>query len=860
MISPSTKRALEYAERAGWSRPYLGVRIPDPVRPRGDALEVEVLYTTGEAPPNWSNLALMIQGTAAHTAAWQARVERIPARGMLLTRPDDCLWFSERGRNPEQISWANVGRVLEDHREDVFSPQSLARYHRGQLTLADLEDRPGPLSYALRVRAQMEEVARQAFRAVLDVESKRNTGASRRTVGQLVLAYIGARVFQDKGVAGIGVNPNDPEAVVRSAVSAGNGFLRNSLRLMHTLQLESLQAMGAFLGVRVSFALADHTDIGRLYESLQDELDVGAPDLERHYTPLALAERMLAALPVERVRPERRLVYDPAAGSGTLLMAATLRLKGLGDSVVPLCDAVAGNDADPFAAMITHLRYQLMQATEGGKNERWSPTSFTQHDLREVTHAELPFVPGVLVANPPYSEEGGVQIASAFVERFTRLMPSGCQFALVLPDSFWQGRGQGTGVARDALLRRSRLFESWDVPEGVVGLQAKQAVAVVIGELTDELAGTPRVYISRSVTSRRKDVVNAARRRGFVGAGQLCAAGEAGGAAISRDGTVKLSVLCEVKSGVQPRPAVAFLDTPPENGPEWRAWLPSPSHRPADGWYQVPANARVRRWVDPSSVGASAERVELLLREKVVTRRVANRDSRSPLAPLIDAEGCLPDSNYYALVFRSNALPNSWERCSVPLRLGALTAILGSQVVQQLLHGSRPARYLPKAALADLPLPARLTTRFVALVADALAMNRADKPISELLSSEIEEQVVLMLGFEAAPSVPSIAAQLQEFARSGPVREAVGQVLDLDVRKQRIRLYLSGFDVEDEVVPVPAELPGWALEGVPFDVQLPVECRTVGEAAAGWSLTGFRHTPRPYLTEQEVEAEWGTST
>jgi type I restriction-modification system DNA methylase subunit len=40
---------------------------------------------------------------------------------------------------------------------------------------------------------------------------------------------------------------------------------------------------------------------------------------------------MLELLPLERLHPEERIIFDPAAGSGSLLLAATSRLAGVSD-------------------------------------------------------------------------------------------------------------------------------------------------------------------------------------------------------------------------------------------------------------------------------------------------------------------------------------------------------------------------------------------------------------------------------------------------------------------------------------------------------------------------------------------------
>ena len=77
-------------------------------------------------------------------------------------------------------------------------------------------------------------------------------------------------------------------------------------------------------------------DLGLLYEGAIKELPSyiegeKSTDLQRHYTPVAIAGTMLELLPLERLHPEERIIFDPAAGSGSLLLAATSRLAGVSD-------------------------------------------------------------------------------------------------------------------------------------------------------------------------------------------------------------------------------------------------------------------------------------------------------------------------------------------------------------------------------------------------------------------------------------------------------------------------------------------------------------------------------------------------
>jgi type I restriction-modification system DNA methylase subunit len=187
----------------------------------------------------------------------------------------------------------------------------------------------------------------------------------------------------------------------------------------------------------VSFMLADHRDVGRLYEQAikalkeqREELDdENWGDLKQHYTPVAIAERMLAALPLERLRLSERVIFDPAAGSGSLLLAATSRLAAMTDIPPEERDSylrshVLGNDLDKYASWIAQLRYFLASESLGSASDPYQisevlpfPDNFSCFDYNDLDEQTLLIKPRVIVANPPFEQKGGVQEAANFVKK-----------------------------------------------------------------------------------------------------------------------------------------------------------------------------------------------------------------------------------------------------------------------------------------------------------------------------------------------------------------------------------------------------------------------------------------------------------
>lgn len=89
-----------------------------------------------------------------------------------------------------------------------------------------------------------------------------------------------------------------------------------------------------------------------------------------------------------------------------------------------------------------------------------------------------------------------------------------------------------------------------------------------------------------------------------------------------------------------------------------------------------------------------------------------------------------------------------------------------------------------------------------------------------------------------------------------------GAEYGLEVSKDntQIRLYLSGLldDNEEEWLPIIQEIPGWTLDGTVFEAQLSEDIETFEEIAQRpWAIRNFRHTPRPYFTDDELKKELG---
>jgi hypothetical protein len=97
---------------------------------------------------------------------------------------------------------------------------------------------------------------------------------------------------------------------------------------------------------------------------------------------------------------------------------------------------------------------------------------------------------------------------------------------------------------------------------------------------------------------------------------------------------------------------------------------------------------------------------------------------------------------------------------------------------------------------------------------------------------------------------------LWEQEKSLPTFTVTGQVLDFDMGSNKVYLYLDNLldEVQEAWIPLPQELPGWALDGTVFEAELSRAVETFDDLAKRpWALRNFSHTPRPYLTLEELQ-------
>lgn len=471
--------------------PHRNVRVPSIVA-NDEPIAVDALWTDKGLRPSFNNLAFIIQycRNIEELVHWKKQLASLPIRGWLLVADDRYrLQYYDRSNNleEERIKPDDLASTLNSSKSHLFTPKALAEFRSGQLSLADLEESSSDRSFAFisRQRERLDLAFKNGIKTALHQihQATSQQDLRHQTEGHTIrvaIAFLAARILEDKGFFGsdYSVPTNDPRMLLDRTVSFTNGFFeraKNSISCLEEFLPQKtdriLQALAANLGDRVTFALVDHRDVGLLYERAIRELphNLGGQDwsdLQRHYTPVAIAERMLELLPLERLRPEERVIFDPAAGSGSLLLAATSRLAGMKD--VPdeinartsyLANHVAGNDLDEYADLVTKLRYLLAKESLGETVSFPFPAHFTHQNYEQLNKDNMGIKPRVVVANPPFAEDGNTQRAAVFIEKALSWLDEGSQFAFVLPQSFLTNTTHGMPEIRKILTDKCQISE-----------------------------------------------------------------------------------------------------------------------------------------------------------------------------------------------------------------------------------------------------------------------------------------------------------------------------------------------------------------------------------------------------------------
>jgi hypothetical protein len=915
---PGLDYVVETAKRVWEMTPHRNVRMPVIEKKKNqEPVPVDAVWTDYGLRPSATNLAFMVQAVPQQNIRqWKRWLSDWPMRAGLLVSDEMYLlqYYEPSGKLEElEIEPESLAVELTSPRSRLFTPKALAEFRTGQLSLGDLEESisENSFSFILRQRAELDKAFQEAIRGALEeigISNQRkhpqNIISSRGEIAghaiRVAIAYLAARILEDKGFLGSDLMPtNDPRTLLEGTVSRANGFFKKALKeSIPNLSDRVLQHLGANLGSRVSFALVDHKDVGLLYERAIKELppDIKGEkwtDLQRHYTPVAIAERMLELLPLERLRPEERVIFDPAAGSGSLLLAATSRLAGMSD--IPedinqrnlyLESHVAGNDLDQYAHLVTQLRYTLARESLGKAVTFPFPSHFSHYDYEKLNKANMGIKPRIVVANPPFAEDGNTQRAAKFIEKTLSWLGEDDQFAFILPQSFLTNTTHGIPKARTLITETCQIFEVWQLPAGNVGIDAKQDVCVILGSVGKSKITFP--VATRAIFSQIR--IAESRENGFLGTTWISKldAPEKNWISFTSPSididvpTIPLGNLFFVFNGVTPSKNYKPVTQYPPNTEcklNWRMRWRDKKRLWADP-SRVPENNRWLRYGNEYLESSRLEYASLFALSKIFVGRKVNRGSLYPLAAQLDTTGLCPDNNIFCVLpakeagksteaFGNKEFLEEWNTLSYEDQRLWLLGILASKIANALSLIGRKTHEITSDELCRLLLPQKIDTRIITITRQIVKRDqqRLDIPepddLREQLDVIVEESYGNPHWTEIKRTGEPPELELWKSERTKPRLTVIGQILEISKDHTQIRLYLSGLlnDNREEWLPILPEMPGWALDGTVFEAELSEDVETFEELAERpWAIRRFRHTPYPYLTNTELKQKLRVDT
>lgn len=484
---------------------------------------------------------------------------------------------------------------------------------------------------------------------------------------------------------------------------------------------ELLQETISRLGESITYRGLSPRIVSDVYESVL-VTEAERRELGVHYTPPELAQRILAALPIEEIDPERRVILDPTCGSGTLMLAAYDRAQSLLSESLTAADRhtqvsrrLYGWDADPFAVQITQLALLLHEMPQGNG---WSV------EVQDaLASAGSGVKPTVVVANPPWLLGAGLdegqrgERANQFLDLLVDRLEPGGLMAVVLPAG-WLTSTYSTR-AQALLRRRVDVFESWRLPENVFR-SARIGAAVICARKMGSPEKSQNWFTYRRVfsdvgrleefnRSGVADEVLLLPREGPLVAGAITSA-----IGYAPEKYTRLDSIAAVGFGPQPE---TWLTAGESRGKPNQTWLQDGGKLPPFG--QAPDSALTNvAYPDDFRYRMPVETATAL---KVLASATRWADNPWRLKVGIDLRGIVPRNSLFMI--RPTLVPGN----DVLLQLFAIMALLGSSIASAWVDEHASKRSARAEDLKSFPVPVDLDWVQLAEIGADLYRNSGDR-------------------------------------------------------------------------------------------------------------------------------------
>lgn len=786
---------------------------------------------------------------------------------VFLAYSDNIQIWSLNTDSPTKITekpYSRINEFFSEHRSK-FSPNSIlkAKEQGCQLSFANLDLDMG-LLYEWGFNATREKLKKNLETAI---ENAKNKLSEKQfdTLSKISIKLIGACILQDKGY--LGTSYNDAIELLESARKYyPNHFSSDDTRTLKEEVLEGLlkdiRAEGCIF-TNLTTEMLDHL---YQYAFVTDE---SWRKLGIYPTPPKLSRMIANNLPFEDIRPEKLFLLDGTCGSGSLLVAGHKRLYNLlpiskseDEKYRYLSEHILGIDDDSFASDIAQLSL-LHESLPCGNLWNIKTKNFIKTDCND-----FPASPSIILANPPYSQvrkgkESNIEKAIPFVEKNLDLLCDGGLMAIILPETFLQK--SSCKDSRKRILDECEILETWQLPEGIFEESSSATTVLFLRKNMQKPKSFP-VRIKRVLNKDKKEFLNKGITNfSYIFPDQSKWESEKPDfqfipnifdelwKRLSK--FQKLGDIATIKNGIKPgkgREDHFCNDNPPEG---WKKWLNGPSalrHFLIDWENQkIGANQyinypiRCRKALD-------LKRLFEAENKKIIMNARMNPNARWRIRAAIDDKGYFP--SYYLFVLFD--IKNN-------LTLEELTSVLNHTIANAWSDDHIRAKYFHKSLLNKLPIPE--FNKFQKKNLEDLVRQLMNKPADseyQGIIRQIDDIVDSAYGLSEEEKLRLKAAGFVREGYEGEFHTAkhkklsdktwivTGIVEDIDANNNLIQIWFSGFGEDSVKIPIPREMPGWAIRpDVAFEAEIPFEHRYEPD----WNkLQSFRPVRYSYMTEEEL--------
>ncbi|WNM29076.1 N-6 DNA methylase [Streptomyces sp. Li-HN-5-11] len=780
-------------------------------------------------------MAAVVDYEAEIRGHWVEAAASLATPAMLIALPDRLsLWrVSVDNEKTREIQTAPIGSENLIVRELAsLTPEAVSR---AKLNFSQNPLFPVDLELFEQSRKKNRSYLTEQVEAAMQAADESMQGQSSADVSRLVIGALAVLMLRDKGQ----VTDGPPAVLIDVAQQRYPGYF-DWLNHFSPTGIETFDSIVREIGDRVNFAGLEPAMVSDVYEQA---LVTHSQRREQgtYYTPPAVAKQLLEMVPIETIHPQNRFILDPACGSGTMLLAASDRLKKLQPAEADALERhryitshLRGYDQDLFATEVTKLSL-LMTALPSGNSWRVESRDALAQNLDAQDR------PSIMVSNPPWQHtrrgKPAVERADAFIDWMLDNLVEDGFLACVLPLSWVKSKTSKS--ARTNLLERATLIEMWRLPsETFQSTTDAIAPAVIIAQKKTGGHRGNRVTLVKRV-SGRVGALSRFLETGIPDYSYTTLPGKSGEGLLEGP----LTRFFKQHPGVVPLGDVALI----RNGRPHEPGRPKRKESEATHWelsslrdlkaFGSPDESRLIPVKYPEDFSKTGQSDGYMRSAKVlVVAKRWNTSNPWRIKAGVDLRGVVPRETFHMAI--PNADWSGWEGLASEDRLFSILAVLGSGMASCWVDEREPGRNISPTTIQALPIPATRES-LIELAKAGRKMSRAvaSGKLSAMESAAIglEETIAYVYGLtedvvqvirqslQAQPAPEGVIryachAPSSEVSRSGFMAPTFGHVLEAD--EHGLRVWVSGV-TDDEGVRMkpPLRAPGWLCQpGVDFQV------------------------------------------